>query len=148
MLYQPSKKGEIYFFTEDFEFKLDEKKKLAQWIHNTAGEYSFIIDNINYIFVSDSYLLDINKKYLNHRTLTDIITFDNSFFNLGLAGDIYISIERLRENAVKYKVDFQEELCRVMIHGLLHLCGFKDKNVSDKEKMIDAENLALLNYNL
>jgi probable rRNA maturation factor len=148
MSYQPSKKGEIYFFTEDIEFKLDEKKKLVQWIHNTAGEYSFIIDNINYIFVSDSYLLDINKKYLNHRTLTDIITFDNSFFNLGLAGDIYISIERLRENAVKYKVDFQEELCRVMIHGLLHLCGFKDKNVSDKEKMIDAENLALLNYNL
>jgi probable rRNA maturation factor len=148
MWYQPSKKGKIYFFTEDIEFKLDEKKKLEQWIHNTVGEYSFILDNINYIFVSDSYLLDINKKYLNHKTLTDIITFDNSFFNLGLAGDIYISIERVRENAVKYKVDFQEELCRVMIHGLLHLCGFKDKNVSDKEKMIDAENLALLNYNL
>ena len=148
MSYQPSKKGKIYFFTEDIEFKLDEKKKLEQWIHNTTGEYSFILDNINYIFVSDSYLLDINKKYLNHKTLTDIITFDNSFFNLGLAGDIYVSIERVRENAVKYKVDFQEELCRVMIHGLLHLCGFKDKNVSDKEKMIDAENLALLNYNL
>lgn len=148
MSYQPSKKGKIYFFTEDIEFKLDEKKKLEQWIYNTAGEYSFILDNINYIFVSDAYLLDINKKYLNHKTLTDIITFDNSFFNLGLAGDIYISIERVRENAVKYKVDFQEELCRVMIHGLLHLCGFKDKNVSDKEKMIDAENLALLIYNL
>ena len=148
MSYQPSKKGKIYFFTEDIEFKLDEKKKLEQWIHNTASEHSFIIDNINYIFVSDTYLLDINKKYLNHKTLTDIITFDNSFFNLGLAGDIYISIERVRENAVKYKVDFQEELCRVMIHGLLHLCGFKDKNVLDKEKMIDAENVALLNYNL
>ena len=148
MSYQPSKKGKIYFFTEDIEFKLDEKKKLEQWIHNTASEHSFIIDNINYIFVSDTYLLDINKKYLNHKTLTDIITFDNSFFNLGLAGDIYISIERVRENAVKYKVDFQEELCRVMIHGLLHLCGFKDKNVSDKENMIDAENVALLNYNL
>jgi rRNA maturation RNase YbeY len=148
MSYQQSKKGKIYFFTEDIEFKLDEKKKLEQWIHKTAGEYSFIIDNINYIFVSDAYLLDINKKYLNHKTLTDIITFDNSFFNLRLAGDIYISIERVRENAVKYKVDFQEELCRVMIHGLLHLCGFKDKNVSDKENMIDAENVALLNYNL
>ena len=148
MWYQPSKKGKIYFFTEGIEFKLDEKKKLEQWIHNTASEHSFIIDNINYIFVSDTYLLDINKKYLNHNTLTDIITFDNSFFNLGLAGDIYISIERVRENAVKYKVDFQEELCRVMIHGLLHLCGFKDKNVSDKENMIDAENVALLNYNL
>jgi probable rRNA maturation factor len=148
MSYQPSKKGEIYFFTEDIEFKLDEKKKLVHWIHATAAEYSFKIDNINYIFVSDAYLFDLNKKYLNHKTLTDIITFDNSFFNLGLAGDIYISIERIRENAVKYKVDFQEELCRVMIHGLLHLCGFKDKNVSDKEKMIDAENLALLNYNL
>lgn len=148
MSYQPSKKGKIYFFTEDIEFKLDEKKKLEQWIHNTAGEHSFILDNINYIFVSDAYLLDINKKYLNHKTLTDIITFDNSFFNLGLAGDIYISIERVRENAVKYRVSFQEELCRVMVHGLLHLCGFKDKNVSDKEKMIDAENVALLNYNL
>jgi rRNA maturation RNase YbeY len=148
MSYQLNKKGEIYFFTEDLEFKIDGKKKLVHWIHATAAEYSFKIDNINYIFVSDSYLLDINKKYLNHKTLTDIITFDNSFFNLGLAGDIYISIERVTENAVKYKVDFKEELCRVMIHGLLHLCGFKDKNVSDKEKMIDAENLALLNYNL
>ena len=148
MSYQLSKKGEIYFFTEDIGFNLDEKKKIAQWIHSIAAEYSFVIDNINYIFVSDAYLLDMNKKYLKHKTLTDIITFDNSFFNLGLAGDIYISIERVRENAIKYKVDFQEELCRVMIHGLLHLCGFKDKNSIDKEKMIDAENLALLNYNL
>lgn len=148
MSYQPSKKGEIYFFTEDIEFALDEKKKITQWIHATAKEYSFLIDNINYIFVSDAYLLEMNKKYLKHKTLTDIITFDNSFFNLGLAGDIYISIERVKENAVKYKVDFQEELCRVMIHGLLHLCGFKDKNSIDKEKMIDAENVALLNYNL
>jgi len=148
MSYQQSKKGEIYFFTEDIEFNLDEKKKITQWIHATAGGYSFLIDNINYIFVSDSYLLEMNKKYLKHKTLTDIITFDNSFFNLGLAGDIYISIERVKENAVKYKVDFHEELCRVMIHGLLHLCGFKDKNSIDKEKMIDAENIALLNYNL
>lgn len=148
MSYQQSKKGEIYFFTEDIDFNLDEKKKIAQWIHATAGEYSFLIDNINYIFVSDAYLLEMNKKYLKHKTLTDIITFDNSFFNLGLAGDIYISIERVKENAVKNKVEFQEELCRVMIHGLLHLCGFKDKNSIDKEKMIDGENLALLNYNL
>lgn len=148
MSYQPSKKGEIYFFIEDIDFQVNEKRKLVKWIRDTAGQHSFIIDNINYIFVSDAYLLDINKKYLNHTTLTDIITFDNSFFNLGLIGDIYISIERVRENALKYKVDFQEELCRVMIHGLLHLCGFKDKTVSDKELMIDAENLALLNYNL
>lgn len=148
MSYQLSKKGEIYFFTEGIEFNLDDKKKITQWIHTTAGEYSFVIDNINYIFVSDTYLLEMNKKYLKHKTLTDIITFDNSFFNLGLAGDIYISIDRVKENAVKYKVDFQEELCRVMIHGLLHLCGFKDKNSSDKEKMIDAENLALLSYYL
>lgn len=145
---QRSKKGEIYFFTEDIDFNLDEKKRITQWIHATAGEYSFLIDNINYIFVSDAYLLEMNKKYLKHKTLTDIITFDNSFFNLGLAGDIYISIERVKENAVKYKVEFQEELCRVMIHGLLHLCGFKDNNSIDKEKMIDGENLALLNYNL
>ncbi len=148
MSYQLNKKGEIYFFTEDIDFSLDEKKKLTLWIHTTAEEYSFLVDNINYIFVSDVYLLGINKKYLKHKTLTDIITFDNSFFNLGLAGDIYISIERVKENAVKYKVGFQEELCRVMIHGLLHLCGFKDKNAIDKEKMIDAENVALLNYNL
>jgi probable rRNA maturation factor len=148
MSYQRNKKTEIYFFTEDIEFNLDEKNKLVKWIHTTAEEYAFVIDNINYIFVSDAYLLDLNKKYLKHKTLTDIITFDNSFFNLGLAGDIYISIERVKENAVKYKVDFQEELSRVMIHGLLHLCGFKDKNLADKEKMIDAENLALLNYNL
>jgi rRNA maturation RNase YbeY len=148
MSYQLNKKGEIYFFSEDIEFNLDEKKRVAQWIINTAEEYAFIIDNINYIFVSDKYLLELNKKYLKHKTLTDIITFDNSFFNLGLSGDIYISIERVKENADKFKVGYQEELCRVMIHGLLHLCGFKDKNPIDKEKMIDAENVALLNYNV
>ncbi|MFM7014885.1 MAG: rRNA maturation RNase YbeY [Bacteroidota bacterium] len=148
MSYRTNKKGEIYFFSEDIEFNLDEKKKISQWIIDTAGEYSFKIDNINYIFVSDNYLLEMNKRYLKHKTLTDIITFDNSFFNLGLSGDIYISIDRVRENAVKYMVDFQEELCRVMIHGLLHLCGFKDKFPAEKDKMIDAENLALLSYNL
>ena len=148
MSYQANKKDEIYFFTEDIEFNLDEKKKVTQWIKDTAEEYTFVIDNINYIFVSDNYLLDLNKKYLKHKTLTDIITFDNSFFNLGLSGDIYISVERVKENAFKYKVEFHEELCRVMIHGLLHLCGFKDKNTADKDKMIEAENLALLSYNL
>ena len=103
MSYQPNKKGEIYFFTEDIEFTLDEKKKVTQWIKDTAEEYTFVIDNINYIFVSDNYLLGLNKKYLKHKTLTDIITFDNSFFNLGLSGDIYISVERVKENAVKYQ---------------------------------------------
>jgi rRNA maturation RNase YbeY len=148
MSYQQSKKGEIYFFTEDIEFNLDEKKRVTQWITNTADEYSFRLDNINYIFVSDNYLLELNKKYLKHKTLTDIITFDNSFFKLGLSGDIYISIERVKENAGKHKVEFHEELCRVMIHGLLHLCGFKDKTSTDKDKIIEAENLALLCYNL
>jgi rRNA maturation RNase YbeY len=148
MSYQANKKGEIYFFTEDIEFNLDEKKKVTQWIKDTAEEYTFVIDNINYIFVSDNYLSELNKKYLKHKTLTDIITFDNSFFNLGLSGDIYISVERVKENAVKYKVEFHEELCRVMIHGLLHLCGFKDKTAIDKDKMIEAENMALLSYNL
>ena len=148
MSYQANKEGKIYFFTEDIKFELDEKKKIAKWIKDTADEHSFKIDNINYIFVSDNYLLELNKKYLKHKTLTDIITFDNSFFNLGLTGDIYISIERVRENAVKYNLEFQEELCRVIIHGLLHLCGFKDKNSVDKDKMIDAENIALLSYKL
>jgi len=146
MSYQQNKKGEIRFFTEEIDFKLEQKNKLARWINTIAGEQAFLIDNINYVFVSDAFLLELNKKYLKHKTLTDIITFDNSFVNLGLSGDIYISIERVRENAVKFKVGFQEELCRVMIHGLLHLCGFKDKNPNDKEKMIDAENIALLNY--
>ncbi len=146
MSYQQNKTGEIHFFTEEVDFKLEQKKKLARWINAIAGEHAFLIDNINYVFVSDAFLLELNKKYLNHKTLTDVITFDNSFFKLVLSGDIYISIERVRENAVKFKVGFQEELCRVMIHGLLHLCGFKDKNPIDKEKMIDAENMALLNY--
>ena len=146
MSYQQNKKGEIRFFTEEIDFKLEQKNKLARWIKTIAGEQAFLIDNINYVFVSDAFLLELNKKYLKHKTLTDIITFDNSFVNLGLSGDIYISIERVRENAVKFKVGFHEELCRVMIHGLLHLCGFKDKNPNDKEKMIDAENIALLNY--
>lgn len=106
---------------------------------------------INYIFCSDNYLLEINKDYLNHKTLTDIITFDNSDGTL-IESDIFISIERVRENAIKFDTTFQLELYRVLIHGILHLCGYKDKNEEEKNLMREKENkyINLLNtkYNV
>ena len=89
---------------------------------------------MSYIFCDDTYLLDINLQYLNHDTLTDIITFDYSDENT-ISGDIFISIQRVRDNAKKFNVDFEEELLRVMSHGVLHLLGFNDKTESDKDLM-------------
>lgn len=123
----------IRFFQEEIEFKLPEPSKVKKWLIRSVTNENKSIKDINYIFCSDSFLLRLNKEYLGHKTLTDIITFDESN-DVGLAGEIYISIERVAENAHKYQVDFPFELRRVMIHGVLHLCGFKDKKA--KEKML------------
>jgi len=102
---------------------------------------------LQYIFCDDAYLLSINKEYLNHDTLTDIVTFRYSEFPHPLESDIYISVERVRDNAEAFQASFEEELRRVMIHGVLHLLGFKDKNKSDKEKMREEEDKSLLFFN-
>ena len=132
---------DITFFTEDLAFTLKDKAKVREWINNTIKAEGFKrIAELNFIFCSDAYLLDINKQYLNHDTYTDIVTFDSSEDEDVIAGDIFISVERTRENAAKYGVSDMDELHRVIIHGVLHLCGYYDKKKEDKELMTAKEN--------
>ena len=134
----------ITFLTEDITFGLKEKLKHKAWLKDAAKAEGFAIGELNYIFCSDAYLLDINQKYLGHDTLTDIVTFDNSEDLKMIEGDIFISIERVRENAIKFGTK-DSELKRVMVHGLLHLAGYKDKDKAQKELMRNKENEHLKN---
>jgi len=134
----------IAFLTEDITFELKEKLKHKAWLKEAAKAEGFRIGELNYIFCSDDYLLDINQKYLGHDTLTDIVTFDNSEDPKMIEGDIFISIERVQENALKFDTA-ESELKRVMVHGLLHLAGYKDKDKAQKELMRNKENEHLKN---
>lgn len=134
----------IAFLTEDITFELKEKLKHKAWLKEAAKAEGFRIGELNYIFCSDDYLLDINQKYLGHDTLTDIVTFDNSEVPKMIEGDIFISIERVQENALKFDTA-ESELKRVMVHGLLHLAGYKDKDKTQKELMRNKENEHLKN---
>lgn len=132
---------DISFFTEDIEFTLKDKAKVRAWIGDTIKSEGFKrIGELSFVFCSDSYLLEINKEYLNHDTYTDIVTFDSSEEEDLISGDIFISVDRTRENAEKFGVTERDELHRVIIHGVLHLCGFLDKKKEDKELMTSKEN--------
>lgn len=134
----------IHFFSEDTSFVLKRKTWLRQWIIQSILSEGFSqLGQLNFIFCSDSYLLQINQDYLDHDTYTDIITFDQSEKENEIAGDIYISIERVWDNATQFKVDSMDELHRVMIHGVLHLCGYTDKTKADKKEMTEKENFYL-----
>jgi rRNA maturation RNase YbeY len=135
----------IAFLSEDITFELKEKLKHKAWLKDAAKAEGFKIGELNYIFCSDAYLLDINQKYLGHNTLTDIVTFDNSEDPKMIEGDIFISIERVRENALKFDTA-ESELKRVMVHGLLHLAGYKDNGKAHKELMTIKENEHLKTY--
>lgn len=129
----------ILFYTqEDFVFRLRDKNKIRNWLEECATQEDKSIEQIIYIFCDDEYLLQINQKYLSHNTYTDIITFDYTIGD-NLNGEIYISVERVRENAKTFKVSFREELLRVMVHGLLHLSGYKDKTEQEKKQMREKE---------
>jgi rRNA maturation RNase YbeY len=138
----------IRFFTEDSSVVLKNKSKLRDWFINTAKAEGNSIKELNYIFCSDAYLLEMNQSYLNHDTYTDIITFDNSETDGKVLGDIFISIDRIKENAKNFGVTESEELHRVMTHGLLHLLGYSDKSKTEKAKMTEKENhyLALRHF--
>lgn len=123
-------------------FKLHQKLKFKQWIKQVTEKEKHLVGNINYIFCTDDELLDINIKHLNHNTYTDIITFDYTE-NKKINSDIFISVERVLENSQKFNVDFDAELKRVMIHGILHLCGYKDKTKLEAELMRKKENAAI-----
>jgi len=135
----------IAFLSEDITFELKEKLKHKAWLKDAAKAEGFKIRELNYIFCSDAYLLDINQKYLGHDTLTDIVTFDNSEEPKMIEGDVFISIDRVRENALKFDTA-ESELKRVMVHGLLHLAGYKDKDKAQKELMTIKENEHLKTY--
>jgi len=133
----------IRFFKEDCSVVLKNKAQLRDWFINTAKAESNSIKELNYVFCSDAYLLEMNQSYLNHDSYTDIITFDNSETNENVLGDIFISIDRIKENAKNFGVTETDELQRVMIHGLLHLLGYGDKSKTEKAKMTEKENYYL-----
>jgi probable rRNA maturation factor len=137
----------ITFFVEEISFKLKDKLKTRNWIKQVAQLHNHVIGDLNYIFCDDEYLLNINKTYLNHDFYTDIITFDQSEEDKKIEGEIYISVERVAENALSNKVSFENELKRVIIHGLLHLVGFQDKTTAQQKLMRHKEDemLNLLN---
>ena len=135
----------ILFNTESITFTLKNKLLLKKWITTVVQNKKRKVGEIAFVFCSDDYLLEINKQYLNHNTLTDIITFDYSKESpkQAISGDIYISVDRIAENAKKYSKTFENELHRVMIHGTLHLLGYTDKTKAAKLEMTKQEDVCL-----
>jgi probable rRNA maturation factor len=133
----------ISFFTEDLHYTLKNKTVIRTWITETIKAEGYQLDELNFILCSDAYLLRINQDYLQHDDYTDVITFDNSEELKMIVGDIFISVDRIKENAVGFKSTVINELCRVMIHGTLHLLGYKDKKKADKSKMTSKEDFYL-----
>jgi len=129
-------------FNYETDFNLKDESLLKDWIRTVASDQDFELGEINYIFCDDAYLHKLNVEFLDHDTLTDIISFDNSLGKL-LNGDIFISVERVKDNAADFNVSFQDELHRVMIHGVLHYMGYKDKTGDEKKMMRNQEDLAL-----
>lgn len=139
----------IDFFYEN-DFKLLKGNRYSEWLQDVILEEGCEPGEINYIFCNDAYLLELNREFLKHDTLTDIITFDNSL-GKQLQGEIYISTERIKENAEEFHTSFPDELSRVLVHGILHLCGYKDKSEEEEKQMRAKENyyldkLDLLSY--
>ena len=134
----------ILFFFEGTSFSFTKRTLLREWLQKIAKKEKKRIAALNYIFCTDKFLLSVNQKHLNHNTYTDIITFGYSpITDKEITGDIFISIERVKENALTYETTFQNELKRVMAHGLLHQCGYKDKSASDKITMKKKEDKAV-----
>lgn len=130
-----------FYFEEIDEFSLDLPKTI-HWIEQTIQKEKKKTGEISFIFCSDEYLLEINRSYLDHDYYTDIITFDY-VENGEISGDIFISVDRVQDNAEKFQVSFDNELNRIMIHGVLHLCGYKDKAVNEKKLMTSKEDYYL-----
>ena len=136
----------ITFHSENVDFHLVNEKQIIKWLQNATKSEGKTVSELSYIFCSDDYLHKMNLEYLNHDTYTDIITFDYTEGSV-VGGDIFISIDRVKENALKFKTEFLNELSRVIVHGVLHLAGYKDKTNKEKELMRSKEDfyLTLLN---
>ncbi|WP_339895661.1 rRNA maturation RNase YbeY [uncultured Algibacter sp.] len=126
-------------FNYETEFKLDSEDYISKWITDAIISEKHKLEEINYVFCDDEYLHKLNVEFLKHDTLTDIISFDYSVGKI-IQGDIFISVERVVENAKEFKASFDEELQRVIIHGILHYCGYKDKTDDDAKVMREKEN--------
>ena len=133
----------VLFHSDGVGFSISNSEKLNNWVIKCLSRFNKNCGEINVIFCNDDYLLSINKTYLNHDYYTDIITFDYSKPE-DVSGDLYISITRVKDNAKKLNLEFNDELYRVIIHGVLHLCGLKDKTKQEKEKMRAKEDEMLL----
>jgi rRNA maturation RNase YbeY len=136
------------FYEEQVKSGLKDKRKLSAFLDGLVSKHRREIRrcDLTYIFCSDEFLLEMNQQFLKHDTFTDIITFDMSGSSEELEGEIYISVERVRENAEKFDTTYQDELHRVIFHGALHLCGFKDKKPADQKAMRENEDLCLQQY--
>jgi len=135
----------ILFFSKT-NFQIVQKRSIKKWLGRVVKQENKNIGDINIVFCNDDQLVELNKQYLNHNTLTDIITFNYSEEKI-LHGDVCISIERVKDNADKYNCTFEEELRRVMAHGILHLCGYKDKKPDEKLLMKQKEDETLFLFN-
>jgi probable rRNA maturation factor len=133
----------INFFAEDIDFEPAGPEKLRAWVEKIIAAENCSLNFVNYIFCSDEYLLALNQEHLQHDTLTDIITFPYQDAP-EIEGDVFISIERIRENAHTFQVSFERELYRVMAHGVLHLCGYGDKTPEEKAQMTEKEDAVLV----
>lgn len=138
----------IRYYEQDVQSGLKGKRRLSAFLQAVVTKYrnNTTKTNLAYIFCTDEYLLQMNKQFLEHDTYTDIITFDMGGEPGHLTGEIYISTERVIENATRFGVDYRNELHRVIFHGVLHLCGFKDKSAADKKKMREMEDKCLQEY--
>jgi rRNA maturation RNase YbeY len=130
----------INFHTEAIDFKVLNPIKTKRWLKSVIESEGFELLEINYIFCNDEYLHTINVEYLEHDTLTDIITFDNSEEDQLIEGDIFVSIERIIDNTKDFNTTFEQEFKRVIVHGVLHLCGYFDKTDEDEKQMRDKED--------
>jgi len=136
----------IHYFNEDIAFPKIKKRITSSWIKQVISIEDKRVGDISFIFCSDMYLLDVNRKYLNHDYYTDIITFDNVVDSL-IIGDIFISVDRVKENSIEFATSFDNEIHRIIIHGVLHLLGYKDKVKKDKHLMTEKEDLYLKLFN-
>lgn len=126
-------------FNYETDFSLKSEVDISKWILSVISSEGYKLEEINYVFCDDDYLHKLNVEFLNHDTLTDIISFDYSVGKI-IQGDIFISVERVKENANDFKVSFVEELNRVLVHGVLHYCGYKDKTKDEAKVMRNMEN--------
>lgn len=140
------KSGITFRIEENLDFSFGNETEVRSWIKKVLKQEGKTLGNISYLFCTDDYLLNINRQFLKHDFYTDIITFDYSIKNR-VEGEIFISADRVKENAKTFKQGFQKELMRTVIHGILHLCGYKDKTPGDNKRMRMKEDEALAMFN-